>query len=265
MRASLPTVVVLPVCATPATRTTPGCPSAPEICRRRSRSGPREMDGFLAKDLARVSGASEVPRGAVCAVARPALVGRDTDIGAQQGVLDGLPGVLVEPLARRAGRAGRGRNPWTPASRCRSRTSREAEDSGLLDGGHRLAEEQVVGHRRVAGRLGRRDDGRMPRGRGRLTPPAAPPARHQPGRETDRDDGDADDQVQPLTHDAYPTSHPRPEVKPRGRAGTTLTAATPSVAGVTARCWPGLLPGRGPSPVSPGRAGLVSMGESTST
>src|SRR3954454_3743174 len=40
IRASRPTNVVLPVPLTPTTKTTPGFPSAPETCRRRSRSGP---------------------------------------------------------------------------------------------------------------------------------------------------------------------------------------------------------------------------------
>ena len=89
--------VVLPEPLTPTTRTTPGLPSAPLLEPAVHR---------------RVDQGQEAPRGAPpggrpqrcprpasgCGAARPALGGTDADVGGDQGVLDRLPGVLVETI-----------------------------------------------------------------------------------------------------------------------------------------------------------------------
>ena len=60
------------------------------------------------------------------------LLGRaDADVGGEQGVLDLLPGVLVEPVAGQQGEQAAAEGALRAASRPRSRTSRPAAGSGV--------------------------------------------------------------------------------------------------------------------------------------
>ena len=126
------------------------------------------------------------------------LGGRDTDVGGQQGVLDGLPGVLVEAVAAEqreqpapepALRAGeplaqphQRARPCSPASRGRAPPRRRTTSAG--------------GAMTSAGRARRRlDDVASPPSARRGTDDEADDAE-------DDNDGDADDQVEPVTHGA---------------------------------------------------------------
>ena len=209
-------MVVLPVPLTPTTRTTPGWPSLPETCSRRSRSGPTRLTSSSRSTVRGVAGLGAVdPQPG----AQPLdeLLGRlDADVGGQQGVLDRLPGVLVEPVAgeqreqaapeaalragRAAGAAAPAATPCLPASRA-SAPSTAASTGGrpppaprCLRGG---ASTSV--RRRVGGSAGCR----------RRRPPATRP------HDERRHDGDGDDQVEPVTHGHHPTSRGRSAPKCR--------------------------------------------------
>ena len=132
---------------------------------------------------------------------------RDADVGGQQGVLDRLPGVLVEAVARQqrqqpaAEAALRAGQPLAQPDQPRRRPSRAS---------------RRVGSGAAPRRAGRRPPATSVSARGGEmtsvpcvgagTACAAPPARQQAGQQADRDDGDADDQVQPVTHGDHPTS-----------------------------------------------------------
>ena len=143
-RAILPTVVVLPAPLTPTTRTTPGSPSCRSVPSVRSRSGPRTAVSSPTSS----SRSSRARRGGqhhrLGAQPLDDLGGRgDADVGGQEGLLDLLPVVLGELLAREDGeqaaaegglRAGQPRaQPHQPAGRRR----RRLEDQPRLGLGRR--------------------------------------------------------------------------------------------------------------------------------
>ncbi len=106
-RASLPVVVVLPVPLTPTTRITPGRPSAPSSRRARSRVGSTRASSS-SRSRARAPATSETPSTRVrrCSAATSSCVGPDAEVGGEQGLLDLVPGVLVELVAGEQRRAG---------------------------------------------------------------------------------------------------------------------------------------------------------------
>ena len=97
-------MVVLPVPLTPTTITTPGRVDAPALgVHGAVEVGADQREQLLAQQVAQLVGrtGAEHPH----ALAQPLdqlLGGRDADVGGEQRVLDLLPGVLVEVLARRA-------------------------------------------------------------------------------------------------------------------------------------------------------------------
>ena len=100
IRASLPTVVVLPVPFTPTTRTTPGLAVGAGDLEPPVHGRVDELEQLVAEHGARVAGLLAVDPEAGAEVADELLGRRDADVGGEQGVLDRLPGVLVEPVAR---------------------------------------------------------------------------------------------------------------------------------------------------------------------
>ena len=103
IRAILPTVVVLPAPLTPTTSTTPGLPSAPVTCTRRSMSVPTSSISS-SRSTARASGVwPPSTRSRVRSLLDQRLRRRHADVGGEEGVLDRLPRVLVEAVAAEQG------------------------------------------------------------------------------------------------------------------------------------------------------------------
>ena len=104
-RASLPVVVVLPVPLTPTTSTTAGCcPRRSRSCTVRSRSGADQGQQFLAQQGAQfVRGAGTEHLDPLAQPLDEFLGGRDSDVCDEQGLLDLLPGFLVEVLPGQQG------------------------------------------------------------------------------------------------------------------------------------------------------------------
>ncbi len=98
-RASLPVVVVLPVPLTPTTMTTPGTSAGLSVFTVRSRSGPRRVISS-SRSRSRSSSGVWVPSTLTRSRSRSTSSWwGDADVGGEEGLLDLLPGVLVEVLA----------------------------------------------------------------------------------------------------------------------------------------------------------------------
>ena len=189
------------------------------------------------------------------------LGGRDADVGGQQGVLDRLPRVLVQPLAAEEGEqalaeaALRAREPLAQPHQPRGRPlrllqRRRSGDVGL-DGDRRLRR-RTGRDVRVGG--GRDDDVRAAL---RQLPLATSSRRQQSGEREHADDGDADDQIQPVTHgaiqsEAHDAAEPGEHVGRRGPpAAPPVARAVRPVARPAGR--PARVLGRGVPASGPGR------------
>jgi hypothetical protein len=167
--------------------------------------GADELDQLVAQHGLRVAGLGPVDTQPRPQPVDQLLGRRDTDVGGQQGVLDRLPRVLVETVARQQGQEPTAEAALRPCQPLPQPDQPGRGRLGLLDrGSSRLRDEQVVGHRDVGVLARRRDDVRTARRCGHRL--AAPPTRQQAGQQADRDDGDADDEVEPVTHGDHPTS-----------------------------------------------------------
>ncbi len=112
-----------------------------------------ELDQLVAQHGARVAGLLAVDAQPGAQRLDQLLGRRDADVRGQQGVLDGLPGVLVEAVARQQAQQA----PAEPALRAREPLAQPDDPGGrrlgLLDGrSGRLLDQQVVGD----GYVGRR-------------------------------------------------------------------------------------------------------------
>ena len=97
-------MVVLPVPLTPTTSTTPGLPSRRSTCEPAVQARVDQGEQLLAQDVVRAAApAPPSTRSRVRSRSTSSWVGRDADVGGDQGVLDLLPGVLVEPVAGQQG------------------------------------------------------------------------------------------------------------------------------------------------------------------
>ena len=149
-RASLPTVVVLPVPLTPTTSTTAGRPSTRALATRAVERGVDEPQQVLAQpaaDRGLVGRALDLDLGPQrCRRARSCL---DPEVGGDEGVLDLLPRLLVEAGRGTAGRAVPGRaRCWSgPAGRAAGAAARSAA-SGRSRVGRASGSGSVSGRRR---------------------------------------------------------------------------------------------------------------------
>ncbi len=254
-------MVVLPVPLTPTTSTTPGLPSLRSTAQRPVEGGVDEREQLLAEDVAHRRGrlALDLDPGA-----QPLdqLLGRaHADVGGEQGVLDLLPGVLVDDVAGQQGEqpapegalrageplSGAGPAGWPPAPGARASGA-----TGVLDGARRGVPRGLGVL--ADGRLGRCDDvgatswsrpdcrGRRPR----------PRVAMRPARPTHDDDGDRDDQ---------------PEITPRriqseGAGAVTARPARISAAGAPGhagcRAWGAASTPRSMASPTQGRLGICS-------
>lgn len=205
------------------------------------------------------------------------LGGRDTDVGGEEGVLDLLPGVLVEVVAGQEGEQAlaqgvlRTREPGAePHQTARGGLGdlefgclRLDDDRGVLDGSTGAGETDLLdgAPRFVARRLGfladtglggRSDGRRARRRRGRQLLLLAA-ADHEPADQADRDQGDdysKDDDF----HNASSIGHGRGPARSRKGTGVRRMAGLPRL-GVKVRCCPWRTAAWTPSPITSAPAG----------
>ena len=134
-RASLPTVVVLPVPFTPTTITTAGY-SLRSVCRLRSSVGSTSLISSARRMALAFAGSAMPSTRSLVRSAVDQLGGRrHAEIGGDQDLLELVPGVLVDPVpADQHQQPAAQRRCSEPASRRRSRASRLSGASGPLDG-----------------------------------------------------------------------------------------------------------------------------------